>query len=245
LDVFGWVINQAAASLLGRDVQLGEALSVAVGDTHLLGRLVGRIEEPVSPPTVYRLAPADAPSTHWRLALRPGSDAQAVAKRLAAAASGAGLAGLRAVTERDLRPAAAGHLLVLERTLAWVALGTGLVGLVALGSALDSGVAERRRELLVLRALGAPDRLLALTVMGEALLVVAISLAVAMALGLWLDPQLAARLGQISGQPLRAQTALLALPLWSLLALAGGLLASAGAARAAVQRRGASAWSSG
>ena len=69
------------------------------------------------------------------------------------------------MTEKELRGAAAGHLLWLQRALSWVALSTGFVGVVALASALGSGAAERRRELAVLHALGAPNRLLALTVM--------------------------------------------------------------------------------
>lgn len=230
------VINQAAAALLDRPVQLGDALAVMVGDARLAGRLVGRIEEPMSPATVYRHAPPDEPGSHWRLQLTPGSDPQAVAARLLARAAGMGWPGLRAVTERDLHRAAAGHLLVLQRALSWVALSTGVVGVVALASALGSGVAERRQELAVLHALGASDRLLALTVMAEALLVVLFSLVLSLALGGLIDPLLAERLGQISGQPLRPQAAGLALPLWSLLALVGGLLASAAAARAATRR---------
>jgi ABC-type antimicrobial peptide transport system permease subunit len=111
---------------------------------------------------------------------------------------------------------------------------------VALASALGSGVVERQPELAVLHALGAPNRMLALSVMGEALLVVLFSLGLALALALsgLLDPLLAAQLGEISGQPLRAHAAGWALPLWALLALLGGLLASAGASRAAVQRPG-------
>ena len=230
------VINQAAAALLDRPVKLGDTLEVMVGDARLAGRLVGRIEEPMSPATVYRRAPPDQPGTHWRLQLTPGSDPQAVAARLLASAARMGLPGLRAVTERDVRHAAAGHLLLLQQALGWVALSTGMVGVVALASALGSGVAERRHELGLLHALGAPDRLLALTVMGEALLVVMVSLVLALALGWLLDPLLAERLGQISGQPLRPRAAGLALPLWSLLALVGGLLASAAASRAATPR---------
>lgn len=130
----------------------------------------------------------------------------------------------------------------LQRALAWVALGTGLVGVVALAGALGSGVTERKRELAVLHTLGASNRLLALKVMGEALLVVLVSVIGAVALGGLLDPMLAARLGEISGQALRPSANGLALPLWTLLALAGGLLASAGAARASARGGGQWAW---
>ena len=78
--------------------------------------------------------------------------------------------------------------------------------------------------------------MLALTVTGEALLVVLFSVVLALALGGLIDPLLAERLGQITGQPLRPRAAGLALPLWSLLALVGGMLASAAASRAATQR---------
>ena len=79
------------------------------------------------------------------------------------------------MTENEVRTAAVGHPLALQRALSRVALSTGVVGVVALDSALDSAVAKRQRELTALHALGAPNRLLALTVMGEALLVVVFS----------------------------------------------------------------------
>ena len=50
-----------------------------------------------------------------------------------------GLPGLRAVTEKEVRTAAAGHLLGLYRALSWVALSAGVVGVVALARALSSG----------------------------------------------------------------------------------------------------------
>jgi len=231
------VINQAAAAALDRPVNLGDTLSVVVRDVRLTGRLVGRIEEPMSPPTIYRRAPPSELGTNWRLRIAPGSDSQAVAERLLARAAHLSMDGMRAVTERDLRTAAAGHLLVLQRALSWVALSTGLVGVVALASALGSSVAERKRELAVLHALGAQGWFLERTVMGEALFVVLLSLVVALALGLILDPLLAAHLGELTSQPLRARAAWLSLPVWALLALVGGFLASASASRAAVQRR--------
>jgi putative ABC transport system permease protein len=232
------VINQAAAALLDRPAKLGDALSFAVGDKRVTATLVGRVDEPMSPPTVYRLAAPYAPSTRWRLGLEPGADPQAVAAHLVANAADQGLPGLRTVTERDLRQSTAGHLLVLQRALLWVALGTGLVGVVALASALGSSVAERRRELAVLHALGAPRGLLARSVMAEALIVVLVSLVLALALGGGLDALLATRLGEVSGQPLRAHADGWALPVWALLALVAGVLASAGAARRSVHRMG-------
>jgi hypothetical protein len=229
------VINQAAAAQLDRPVKLGESISLNVGTQQITGRLVGRIEEPMSASTVYRLASTTDAGTNWRLGLAPGVDVQSLAARLATEAAALGLPSFRAVTERDLRHAAAGHLLVLQRALAWVALGTGLVGLVALASALGSSVAERQRELAVMHALGASNRLVAVTVVAEALLVVLLSLLLAKGLGWLLDPWLAAQLAAITGQPIRAHAAGMSLPLWALVALLGGLLASVGASRAAVR----------
>lgn len=229
-----WVLNQAAAAALqGPGIKLGEPLTLSTAAGPLTGRWVGLVDEAMSAPTIYRLAPGEAASAQWRLGLAPGSHAPALAQALVASAAAMGLPQVRALTEQDLRASSAGHLLVLQRTLAWVALGTGLVGLVTLASALGSSVAERKQELKLLHALGASDRLLANTVMAEALLVVAFSLGLALLLGLALDPLLATRLGDISGQPLHAQKDGLALPLWAILAAVGGLLASLGASKAA------------
>ena len=73
------------------------------------------------------------------MGLAPRSDPLSVAARLLVSAPEMGLPGLRAVTEKELRGAAAGHLLWLQRALSWVALSAGVVGVVALASALSSG----------------------------------------------------------------------------------------------------------
>ena len=222
------VANAAALALLDGPVRLGATLSVVTGETRLTGNLVGISREPMSPPTVYLRASAGAGATHWRLRLAPGVSGEqardAVVERWPAA---------RVVTEADLRGAAAGHVQVLQRALSWVGLGTGLVGLVALASALGSSVAERRRERFVLRALGASRRLLGSSVMLEATGVVMLSLLLAWAVSAVLDPLLTARLGAISGQPLRAIAAPGVWPLWAAVALVVGLLASLLPARAA------------
>lgn len=101
----------------------GDTLHVALADARLIGRLVGRIEETMSPPVVYRLTSPDAPGTHWRVGLSPGSDSQAVGERLVAGSPILGLPGTRVVTERNLRQSTAGHLLVLQRTLACLPFG--------------------------------------------------------------------------------------------------------------------------
>lgn len=224
------VANAAALALLDWPARLGATLSVVTDGARLTGTLVGISSEPMSPPTVYVRAGPDAGATHWRLRLAPGdSDEQARAE------VGRRWPGARVVTEADLRGAAARHVQVLQRALSWVGMGTGLVGLVALASALGSSVAERRRERTVLRALGASRRLLGSGVMLEAAGVVLSSLLLAWGASAVLDPLLTARLGAISGQPLRASTAPWVWPLWAAMALAAGLLASLLPARAAAR----------
>ena len=224
------VANAAALALLDWPARLGATLSVVTDGARLTGTLVGISSEPMSPPTVYLRAGPAAGATHWRLRLASGdSGGQARAE------VGQRWPGARVVTEADLRGAAARHVQVLQRALSWVGLGTGLVGLVALASALGSSVAERRRERTVLRALGASRRLLGCSVMLEAAGVVLLSLLLAWGASAVLDPLLTARLGAISGQPLKASTAPWVWPLWAALALAVGLLASLLPARAAAR----------
>jgi hypothetical protein len=44
-------------------------VALALADARRIVRLVGRSEETMSPPVVYRLASPDAPGTHWRVGL--------------------------------------------------------------------------------------------------------------------------------------------------------------------------------
>jgi predicted lysophospholipase L1 biosynthesis ABC-type transport system permease subunit len=225
------VLNTAALSTLEKAANLGDPVALELDGEILRGRLVGVVEEPLSPPTVYAPGSAEGTSRQWRLALRPSADPEATVARLAQQ-----LPAMRATLEADQRRAGSNHLLVLQRALAWVAIGTGVVGLVALASALGSGVAERRRELGVLRSLGASDRLLGAAVVLEAGLVVTLSLGLAVLLGMAIDPLLAARLAAITGQPLETHASAWSVRLWAALAAAGGVLASTLPARAAVQR---------
>ncbi len=222
-----WVINRSAAHLLDAPPRLGQILTVVSDGQRLSGRLVGVIDEAMSPANVYLPATPGAASVQWRLRLREGVDPDGVAQALTERAARLGVGVVRSSTEADLRRSAAGHLRVLVRALNWVALSTAVVGLVALASALGSGVAERRRELATLRALGASTRLLQTSVVLEGLAAVALSLGLAFAFGALVDPALAARLGAVTGQPLRAGFSPLGALAWVLLAGAGALLASA------------------
>lgn len=119
------------------------------------------------------------------------------------------------------------HVALVVNAVLAVAGVLVVVGLIALASAMAIAVAERTRELAILRALGASDRQLARLVLGEALAIAAASVVLALALALPLTvvaDAAVARSGFLAPPPF--VVAWPALAAWTLAALGGAALAT-------------------
>lgn len=234
------VVNQAAWDLLPPGTALGQRVALFVAGQPRAVRLVGRLDEAMSPPTVYVSAGTFASwlelgdrATQLRLALHDPGATEAFAPVLSARLAASGWPVRRVVTESTLRAASSGHLRVLQRTLVAVAACVGIVGLMGLASALATGVVERRAELGVLRALGGSTGLLVGAVLAEALWTAAASALAALLLAWPIGALLARSIGELSAQPLAFAMAGSGVVAWLALLAGGTVLASGWPARQA------------
>jgi putative ABC transport system permease protein len=128
------------------------------------------------------------------------------------------------------------HFELLMKTLLGLAALTAVVGALSLGSAMSIAVLARTRELAVLRAVGATGRQLQRTILIEALLVAAVSLAAAAGFGGTLALVVGRTIGELSFKlPLPWTFSGSALAVWGVGVLMLTLLATWGPARRAAR----------
>lgn len=237
----GLAMNRSAAQLLPTGTRLGDLVQLEVEGRSVRARWIGLTLEAMAPATVYLPAaawsPTNGPAAHWRLQLAPGADGAALVARLNAA----GWPVARSVGEAALRRGAEGHVLVLVRSLASVALGLAFVGLVTLASTLAASVAERRGELALMQSLGAGQGLLAAGVALEAAITLVASWWLALPLAEGVTRWMAQRMAHTTGQPVQAHWSWEGVGLWLAASALCALLASLGpawrAARTSLRQR--------
>lgn len=239
-DVDGVVINRGALLLRGAPAQPGERVTLAVGGQRRSWQLVGVIDEPVTAPTAYVLPMVDAGSAGGgarqlsvRVQLVDIGAAESAAAALTQGLAARGVIVRGMVTDRQMKRSANGHLLLLVRSLAAVAVSVALVGLIGLGSALGTMVSENHQALAVLRALGATPAVLAGTVLALAGLVAAASLLPMLLLAWPVSWVMVQVVGQTSGLLLLVAAAWTGPALWAAVLAAAALAAAVGPARQA------------
>jgi putative ABC transport system permease protein len=126
------------------------------------------------------------------------------------------------------------HILLVTRAVIAMAIILALVGLLGLGSAMAINVAERTREIGILKTIGASDGRLLRILVGEAMFVGAASALVALALSFPLTLLIAARMGAtgLLSQPPFTLSLLAAIG-WPVVTIVGSALASVLPARRA------------
>jgi putative ABC transport system permease protein len=137
----------------------------------------------------------------------------------------------------ELKTAMGEHVVVLVRMLQAMALLFALVGAFGLASTMSASVIERGRELGVLRAIGASPRTVLALVVGEGVVIGALSWLVALALAL----PLALVIGRVVGAlafniPLPLSPSIVAALAWLALVVIGAAVSSAVPAWQAARR---------
>ncbi len=182
-DTDAVVINQFAKSLMP-DVRIGDDVLLSLNGKPIKLRLAGIVEEIGFPAAAYvtdeyyaRAAGTQGRAQMARIvtsAADPSSRIEiirTIERKLAA--SGASVR--EALPLAVLRTAVGEHVAVLVRTLLAAALLLGLIGVLGLASAMGMNVIERRRELGVMRAIGAAPRIIARIIIFEGVLIGAAS----------------------------------------------------------------------
>ena len=225
-------------------VQVGGTIGLSSGGKTLRLRVAGIARQYMSAATVFvtpatyaslsgaplPAAQADQlPSAAYRIVLREHGAAalDAAAARISAALAAAGIEVRVNYTETMMRKEVDGHFDLLIGAMLFISLLMAAVGLFGLSAAMGSSVAERSREIGIMRSIGAGNGTILRNVLCEGVFIALLSIPLAFGLALPLSAALGSFLGNMLfglGFPLVVSPA--GLPAWLLLALAGALLAS-------------------
>ena len=227
------VLNTTARAIGFRDAHVGDTITLAVDHRRLALRLVGVIDETltpgaayVSPATFDRATGAGGLASVLRIALRDRDDDSAALAAISQALARDGLAIRGAITARRFAAAQGGHVAILVAALGFIAVLMSIVGLLGLASALSVSTAERTREFGVLRALGATRGLALRVVLAEGLVIAVASWALAVALSLPLSAIVGRVLASIAAQDLAPRLSVSAVVLLLAALLVGAVAAS-------------------
>lgn len=155
-------LNQVAAARVGGTRAIGHPLTLVVEGRPTRWQVVGIVEEVASPATAYVDlqafgAQTGLPATTLRIATGAASfaDTRRAAGEVEAAVERSGGRVARVVPIELLFNAMGEHVLVLVQALSGLAVMMAAVGVLALAANTSASIAERSREIGVLRAIGA------------------------------------------------------------------------------------------
>jgi putative ABC transport system permease protein len=226
-----------------RGTRPGDRITLSVGGVRSTWTVVGIVEE-VGGGTAFvndaafRRATGQTGLTILRFATRARSDAEraAIVARLEARLTERGIAVQYAMPADLMRSIIDDHVFLVVRAVIAIAVILAFVGLLGLGAAMAVNVAERTREIGIMKAIGASDRRVLRVLLGEAAFIGATSSIIAAAVSLPLTAIINARIaswGFLAAPPFTiSYPTLLG---WSAAVVAGSMLASALPARRAAR----------
>lgn len=243
-DLSGAVVNNQALSFFS-SAKIGGVLDVTVRGRPVSLRLAGIVQEHLAGATIYLTSEEYARefghpgfTGGLRLDLDDKSEDSEIKVMAAVERSleegGVKVAG--STSRSQLGRALAGHLFILIFILIVMSILMALVGIFGLGSAMVASVLERRRELAVLRAIGASNAQVLLTVICEGVFIGFLSVLAAAVLSVPVTMLVAnlvgaAMLGPSQGVVVSAT----AIPIWLAVVLLCTILASEYPARKALK----------
>jgi putative ABC transport system permease protein len=184
-DTNALVVSSALAAK-HRELQPGRTVTLRMGPVAQEWQVVGVARQPFSPPAGYisrlhldTVGGQGGMTNSLRLALRGGSDLDAVRAALDKALEAEGLRAMASNTKADSRTGFDEHMRMIYVALVILSAILGGVGGLGLATTMSLNVLERRRELGVLRALGATPATVWLLVVAEGAVIGLASWAVA------------------------------------------------------------------
>jgi putative ABC transport system permease protein len=241
-DRSGAVINDQALSFFP-GVRVGDSLDLNVRGRPVSLRLAGIIREHLAGSAIYLSSEEYAQEfgrTGFTGGLRlelddksEGSEIQVMAAIEHSLEAG-GVKVAESISRSQLGRALAGHLFILIFVLIVMSILMALVGIFGLGSAMATSVLERRRELAVLRAIGAGNAAVLLTVLCESMFIGVLSVLAAAVLSVPVTMLIASLVGAATLGPVQGVVvSATAIPIWLAIVLVCAALASGYPARQA------------
>lgn len=236
------VLNHVAAAQSG--ARPGDAVVLSFDGVQAARTVVGVVEEIGAAGVVY-VTPASFAAARGSTGVRmlrvvttaqTAAAREAIVREIDARLRHAGADLELVLPFSELRTAVGDHVVILVQLLVAAAVVLAVVGLVGLGTAMGTSVVERTREIAVLKTLGARRRTLSRMIVGEALLLAALSWLAAVVLSLpltWGLEVVVGRLGFLA--PLPFVVSPLAMGLWAVAIAIGAALAAAIPARRAAR----------
>lgn len=243
-DLSGAVINNQALSFFF-NAKIGDLLDVTVQGRSASLRLAGIIREHLAGAMIYVTSEEYAQEfghTGFTGGLRLDLDDKSEDSEIKVMAAiertleegGIKVAG--STSRSQLGRALAGHLFILIFILIVMSILMALVGIFGLGSAVATSVLERRRELAVLRVIGAGNAQVRLTVIGEGVFIGFLSVIAAAVLSVPVTVLVANLVGTAMLGPWQGVVAsATAIPIWLTVVLLCATLSSEYPARKALK----------
>jgi putative ABC transport system permease protein len=226
-----------------RGTKLGDSITISTEGRRSTFRVVGLVEEIGGGSAFvtragYERATGTTGATLLRFQTTARTDAEraAILARIEAALAERGAAVRYAMPTPLLRSIIDDHVLLVTRAVIAMAAILALVGLLGLGSAMAINVAERTREIGIMKTLGASNARLAAIILGEAATIGALSAFLAIAVSLPITLLVIAKIaagGFLAAPPFTLSVG--ALIAWPLVMIAGSVLASVPPARRAAK----------
>ena len=183
------VVNTALFDKLAKPAP-GEVINLRIEHQESSLRLAGIAREPFSPPTAYILraffddGPKEGTANSLRIALvKPTSSSSldAESREIDASLDREGIRALQTTTKANSRLVLDQHMVMIYVFLIVVSCILGVIGVLGLVTTVNLNVTERRREMGVLRAIGATPARVVLIVVIEGVIVGALAWLVATA----------------------------------------------------------------
>lgn len=224
------VLNDAARARFGAPV-LGNPVTMVLAGAVRTYRLAGWVKE-FGPATAYLLPEDEAftgtdPDQRWNLMVdAPGTERSPLQTTLTRWTEDEGIGLEVMIDTEEFRVAGTEHFALLIDLIRLMGLVTGAVGWLGVSSQMGLAVVERRRELGILRTLGATPGAITASLLAEAAVLLTAGFGVAVGVALPLSAGLGNFLGTLSFQaPLDLVFDVPTGLFWLALSLAGGLAA--------------------